>query len=195
MSLVTFQDDLSNLFNYGLHLATRTIYMGRSARYSQTESDTDFTMAETIIKSIHLLSGLSGEPIHIIMNNTGGDPDHGSAIWDAIAQSRCDVSMTVRGNACSMGSVLLQAADWRIMGPTSIYMMHYDDGDSSNASQAKEDKADEQRYNRWMEDMYLERIRVKKPRFSRPALQKLLSVNSYFTATKALEFGLIDEIG
>jgi len=52
-----------------------------------------------------------------------------------------------------------------------------------------------ERLDEWMEELYLERIREKKPRFSLEALRGLLDHDTFFTAVQSVELGLADVVG
>ena len=118
--------DLDKWFDLNVDTDTRTIYMG-SAGYTYDEGETgvDHFMAEYLIKGMHSLESKNKKPILIIMNNPGGDWYHGMAIYDAIKSSPCECTIKVYGHAMSMGSIILQAADNRIMMPNSRFMIHY----------------------------------------------------------------------
>lgn len=191
------RDDIDKFHDYSIYVPTRTVFMG-SEEYSiefDTESGTDGLMAERMIKNLNILEGMNQEPITIIMNNVGGDEYHGFAIYDAIKNCKSHVTIKVFGHAMSMGSIILQAADDRIMAPTSRQMLHYGtwtfDGHAKTAQQwAKEgNKIDE-----WMENMYLKRINEKHPDFSLSKLKKMLHHDTFLTAQESVNMGLADHI-
>jgi ATP-dependent protease ClpP protease subunit len=88
-------------------------------------------MATTFIKNIRHLDSIKNEPILIHMHSLGGNWGDGMAIYDAIKVSRSHVTVVTYGQAESMSSIILQAADVRIMMPNSYFMCHY--GSSSNS--------------------------------------------------------------
>lgn len=112
-------------FVNNLDLQARTIYMGSLNNLHGDESGVDNFMAEYFIKGMHILENMNNEPIIVVMNNPGGEWYHGMAIYDAIICSPCKIIMKVYGHAMSMGSIILQAADYRIMMPNSRMMVHY----------------------------------------------------------------------
>ena len=126
------KDDVDQFMDNHIYLPTRTIYMGSmSSSDDEGESDTDYHMAETVVKALHILDNqdavsMKGEkPINVIMNNIGGEVYHGMAIYDAISNCKNHVTIRVYGHAMSMGSIILQAADQRIMTRHSRIMIHY----------------------------------------------------------------------
>ena len=65
------------------------------------------------------------------MNSIGGEWSDGMAIYDAISLSKCYVTIIVYGQAESMSSIILQAADEKIITPNSYFMIHYGSSDAS----------------------------------------------------------------
>ena len=90
-----------------------------------------YRMATTFIKNIRLLDQIKNEPIIIHMDSLGGNWGDGMAIYDAIKISRSHVTILVYGQAESMSSIILQAANKRITMPNAYFMCHY--GSSASA--------------------------------------------------------------
>ena len=181
----------------GLDLSSRTLFMGSEwVDVEGGEGGTDAIMAERVIKNLHLLENVSHRPITIIVNNLGGDEYHGMAMFDAIKQSPCSVTMIVRGHAMSMGSILLQAADERVMGPCATQMVHYGTFASYSHSKDFQRHARESlRLDHWMEGVYLDRIRQKQPKYTLKKLRALLRFDKFMTAQQSIDLGLADRIG
>ncbi len=155
------RDHIDHWFEYGLDMDNRTIYLG-SASYDMDggESGVDHLMAEFFIKSIHMLEKASSsaeKPILVIMNNPGGDWYHGMAIFDAIRACKNHVTVKVFGHAMSMGSIILQAADERVMSVNSKFMIHYGYDGAYNHSKIFSKWSDEgKKINYVMENIYLD---------------------------------------
>jgi ATP-dependent protease ClpP protease subunit len=190
------------------------------------EDGTDYHMAETIVKALHILdnqdaTSLKGEkPINIIMNNIGGDIYHGMAIYDAIANCKNHVTIRVYGHAMSMGSIILQAADQRIMTRHSRIMIHYGNFGSNQHTKVAYKWANEtKKFDQIMEDIYLDKIsdrkitlekyltlidkqseipvgnaKNKKIPIGRKELQEMLNFDTIIDAETALELNLVDKI-
>jgi ATP-dependent protease ClpP protease subunit len=189
--------ELAGLYhNHDLSLPTRTIYMGGGVFEDGSESGVDAAMAESVIKNLDILANLSQDDITIIENNVGGDEYHGAAIYDAIVTCPCPVTIKVRGHAMSMGSIILQAAGRRVMGPTATQMLHYGTwGVNHHSKTAWKIALEGKRWDEWMEELYLHRIRQRHPDFPMSRLRKMLDHDTYLTATQSIELGLADEIG
>lgn len=190
------RDEIDRFHEYSLYVPTRTIYMG-SEIYGENgeESGVDGLMAERVIKNLSVLEGLNSEPITIILNNIGGDVNHGLAIYDAIKACHSHVTILVYGAAMSMGSIILQAADERIMSPNSSQMIHYGSLGLDGHVKTVYKVADEiKRIDKWMEKMYLQKIKEKNPLFKIGRLQKMLDHDTFLTAEQSVELGLADGV-
>lgn len=193
------RDDIDKLYDYDLHIPSRTIYMGSaSADIELGESGVDAVMAERLIKALHILdkSAPSGDqPITIIMNNPGGDEYDGFAIYDAIQACHNHVTIVVYGKAMSMGGIILQAADKRIMSRNSRFMMHYGQfGISANAKDVYQWVEDNKKIDTLMEDIFIEKMIEKDPKITRKKLQEMLKADFIVDAKEAVELGLADAI-
>lgn len=112
--------------NHGVDIQNRLIYFGSSSQSSDGEdTGIDAVTSERIYKNLRALESLGDGPITIVLNSIGGSWYHGMAIYDTIKACKCHCTIIVYGQAMSMGSVILQAADRRVMMPNSRFMMHY----------------------------------------------------------------------
>jgi ATP-dependent protease ClpP protease subunit len=221
------KDDVDQFMDNDIYLPTRTIYMGSANHYEDgEESGVDYIMAERVIKGLHILDTYDAEarrgekPITIIMNNPGGDVIHGMAIYDAIKNCKNHVTIKVSGHAMSMGSIILQAADERVMTVNSKIMIHYGTAGSPNHAKIsyKWSKFDEES-DRWMEDLFEEKIgdrklplwlylklinkeykcpsgnaKNKMIEIDRDKLEEMLNFDTIIDAETALKLNLIDKI-
>lgn len=188
------RDDADRFHDYNLYVPTRTIYMG-SEEGGEEESGVEAIMAARTIKNLKVLESLSSDPIDMILNSPGGDVMHGLAIYDAIKNCKCHVRIIVYGHAMSMGSVILQAADERIMSPMSSQMVHYGSlGISGEAKTVYKTVEENKRIDKWMEQMYINKIREKHPKFKISDLKRMLNHDTFLTAERSVELGLADKI-
>ena len=168
------RENIDRWFDLNLDIDNRTLYMGSmSYDYENGESGVDSFMAEYFIKGLHVLERGGDKPITIIMNNPGGDWYHGMAIYDAIKNSKCHSTIKVYGHAMSMGSIILQAADHRVMMPHSRFMIHYGYDGRYGHSKIFEKWAEEcKRLNYDMENIYLDMIITKEKKSGIPYMTK-----------------------
>lgn len=192
------RDDIEKFFDYGIYLPSRTVYMGSVTISEEEESGTDCLMAEKAIKGLHILDNLApngDSPITIILNSPGGDVYDGLAIYDAISQCKNYVTIKVMGKAQSMGAVILQAADKRIMSANASLMIHYGTtGVNGETKTVSKYLTETQRIDKDMEQLFLKKIREKKPKYTLKQVRQLLDRDTYFSASDAVDLGLADEI-
>jgi ATP-dependent Clp protease protease subunit len=190
------RDDVDKFHDYSIYVPKRTIYMGsEEVSIEHGESGTDGSMAERTIKNLTILEALSSDPITIIMNNIGGDEYHGLAIFDAIKACKSHVKIIVMGHAMSMGSIILQAADERVMAARSSQMIHYGQWSFNGHAKTGQKWAKEfDRLDNWMEQLYLTRIQEKNPDFTLKKLKSMLNHDTFLSAQQSISLGLSDSI-
>lgn len=199
------KDDIEIFFEYGVHMPTRTLTVVSQAYEDDGgETGVDFCMAERVIKGLHLLESAApggDNPITIIMNNPGGDVTHGMAIYDAIKACKNFVTIKVKGNACSMGGYILQAADERIMTPNSVFMFH--EGYEAHSNNHPQIIRNWMKYNdamgKILDKILLDKINAKrdkdnKAHMSAAHFKKLNQFDTILTPEQAVEWGLCDKI-
>ena len=171
------KESIDKWFNHNIDVENRVLYMGSVDRTSEYESGVDHLMAESFIKGLHVLESKNDNEITIIMNNPGGEWYHGMAIYDAIQNARCHCTIKVYGYAMSMGSIILQAADNRILMPNSRFMIHYGGTSFDDASLPLIEKwvNEERRINYDMEEIYLKAMLDKEEKEGHGYLAKTLS--------------------
>lgn len=191
-------EDLDRFFEYDLHIPTRTLYMGSATtNWDGGEAGVDNWMAERVIKGLHLLDRAPGteQGITILMNNPGGDWYHGMAIFDAVRACSRPVTITATGYVMSMGAVIFQAADERVMRPNARLMIHY--GYASQNSDAKTFQKWAKEYEKVdaeMESILLARIRDKQADFSEAQLREMLNFDTILNAEESVHLGLADRV-
>ncbi len=190
------RDDVDKWHDSGLYIPTRHVYIGSAhSDVDLSEGGCDYLMAEKAIKNLHILESLNKEPITVLMNNIGGDEYHGFAIYDTIRLCESHVTVKVFGHAMSMGSIILQAADERLMAPTSRQMIHYGTwGIHDHAKTTQKWAKEGEKIDKWMEAMYLQKMKEKVPHFTIARLQRMLDHDTFLTAKESVEFGLADKV-
>jgi ATP-dependent protease ClpP protease subunit len=108
-------------FNQDLHLPSRTIMMTSDPYDGESYLSAD--QVSNTIRSLHLMEQESTEEITILMSSFGGDAYTGFAVYDAISNSKCHITIKVLGHCMSMGTIVLQAADQRLAFPNATFMI------------------------------------------------------------------------
>lgn len=175
---------LAICYNYDICLDTRTIFLG------VVDDEIDAQTADIMLKAFHNLHRQSKDPITIIMNNPGGDYYHSMAIYDTIRTSPCKVTIIAYGHCMSMGSIIMQAADDRVMAPHAVMMIH--DGEEGFNGSPKELEAYTD-HSKKVEDAVMKIYRGRTG-MSKKAFMQIYGTSKYFTAQETVDLGLADRV-
>lgn len=171
------------------------------------EPGVEFRMANRFIKNIDILTNLNPQkPVLISMKSCGGDVHEGMAIYDAIMAAPNPVTIVSYTHARSMTSIILQAANKRILMPNSYFMYH--EGDSSFDGTTKQFRTYAEFSKKMLDgsmcNIYAERMKHtpgskvatwKEERiikYLREEMDKKEDV--YLTANEAVQYGFADEV-
>ena len=181
------KDYLQIFFDTGVNFPTKTIVLIGSVNKK---------MLDIVMCGLHSLDSTHGE-ITIKMYSSGGDTTVAKAIYDLIRGCKNRVRIIGYGEIASSASIILQAGDLRVLSKNADLMLHVgQEGVPSDHPRNVDRLIEKYRLDeKWMEDVYLEKIREKKKRFTRNQLKSKLDKDTWLTPTQALELGLIDEIG
>jgi len=181
------KEEVSFFHDYNIYIPTRTITI---------TGVVDIDMYENVIKNLHFLDSTVGE-INIKLHSEGGDVIAAKSIFDAIFNCKNFVRIIVYGEASSSASLLVQAADERIMSINAHMMIHVgEEGFPTNHPRNLESAAKfTKKMEDWMEAVYLKRIKEKRKKFTRNQLKSMLTFDTYLSPQQCLELGLIDKIG
>lgn len=124
--------DITCVHDYNIDIKANHIYLVGDERYIASaegvdggEPGVEYAMANTFIRNLNILMRKSHDPILIHLKSCGGDWSEGMALYDAIKACPNKITMLVYTHARSMSSIILQAADKRVMMPNSTFMFHY----------------------------------------------------------------------
>ncbi len=116
--------DLYNIHEFNVDSINREIYL-HSDLNDNEEGGVDWRSAVVFEKNLRYLNVLSLEPILVHMHLPGGDWQDCLGIYDAIKASKSKVCIIAYTKVESSSSVLLQAADLRILMPNTNFLIHY----------------------------------------------------------------------
>jgi len=135
------------------------------------------------------------KPFEIILNSPGGDVLHGLALYDEIVSLRDQghhITITVRGMAASMGGILLQAGDKRVVGKNSHVLIHeISTGAMGKLSEIEDEAKFCEQLSKQLLDILAERSTLTPAQIKR----KWRKTDWWITADEAIEYGFADEIG
>jgi len=189
-------------FDSNAHIPSRTVYIGSSAydECGDGENGIDFMTAEFVIKSLCLLEFNNSEPITILYNMIGGDWYHGMAMYDFMKSCKSHLTITGFGQVRSMGTIVMQGADERILSPNARFMIH--DGQEGYSGKPKDviNYAKESQYTLnlcyelyydVLKDKYFKGVIKKK---AIETISKWCDTDTYFSAQEAVDMGFADKI-
>jgi ATP-dependent Clp protease, protease subunit len=193
MNNPTFNINDYELFhNANLYLPSRTIYFGGQP---YDEDVVTSQTVSTLIKNLHILEHREVAPISILLNTVGGSWEAGIAVYDVIKSLASPVIIVGMGQVYSMGSVIIQAAERRVLTENTYVMIH--DGTECY-------DGDPKKIERWMEvskairlkmyDIYWQKMKKKNKKLKFSDIEALCAVDTLYTAEEAVKVGLVDEI-
>jgi ATP-dependent Clp protease protease subunit len=195
------KDFLQLSHDHGVYVPTRTIYLDSSYSEDGAADGVNATMANKFLKNFMYLSSLNKNDITVIINTSGGSCVDGMIIYDTIKTSPIHTTVKVVGEASSMGCIILQAGDYRVMQPNAILMFHAGFGGvgAHNPYEAANSAEFDRRYMEKMYKIVYNRINEKRNKDGKaPMAAKTFETMNlkgrYMFAEEALEDGLIDEI-
>lgn len=126
--------------------------------------------------------------VHI--NSLGGFIGDGLAILNTLRSHKATITTIIEGYALSMGSIIAQAGDRRLMADNTLMMIHRAQGGAFGdaADLAKEAEV----LKKHEQVLINEYVRVMG--ISVDEVQNMLNEETWFTAEEALSAGLVDEI-
>ena len=197
-------DTISDMHSHGLDVKNREIYLHSYIANSEEDPGVDYKMAANFYKNIRLLDTINKEPILIHMHSIGGNWNDGIAIFDAIQICSSHVTIIAYGQAESMSSIVLQAADQRVMMPKSYFMSHFgSSGYSGNYLDVQKGAAFEKRMTDTMLDIYTDAAiegKYFKEQYTEPTPEKVKNYlkrklkdgDWYLDANEAVFYGFAD---
>jgi ATP-dependent protease ClpP protease subunit len=116
---------LNDIHNYSIDIDNREIYLHSYFDGSDDEGGVNYKSAVIFEKNLRFLNTLSLDPILVHMHLPGGDWQDCLGIYDNIRASKSKVIIVAYAKVESSSSVLLQAADLRILSANTNFLIHY----------------------------------------------------------------------
>lgn len=179
------QSDFDILMEHGVDIRRRVLYL---------QGDVEPATVHKFIRILKFLDKTQGD-ITVVLDSEGGDVNLGLAAYDALVNCVNAVEIRVEGVAMSMGSIILQAGDRRVMTKHSRMMIHRGSTEMSGNLVDVERAVKENRdLDKLCIDIYYDKMLDKDPKFKRAKLEKMMDYDTYISSDEALELGLIDDI-
>lgn len=114
---------LNAIHEHGLNPESREIYF--HGHEHDESSEIEHRSTSKLIKNIHFLERQNSSPIVIYLLSEGGSIYDGYAIYDVIKNATSYITIVCCGYAHSMASIILQAADTRVVMPNCVMIIHH----------------------------------------------------------------------
>lgn len=145
--------------------------------------------AATLYNILQDMPAGSRSPIEVYINSDGGDVQEALAMYDMLRECP-NTTATIKGMCASAATLLALACDKVRMTPSSAFMVHEPRGGVYGTLPEVEARLE---YFKAMRSKVYE-IYAAKTGLSHEALERILSKDTYLTATQALEGKWVDEI-
>lgn len=168
---------------------SRSIYIGRSSSGEEIGPE---ALAK-LLQSLVILERKGKSPITLYINTEGGCLWNALGMCDIIESTPLEVVAVGVGRIWSAGSIIMQAADHRIMTPNSTMLLH--GGEISISGHPLNGKSwvdAERRATDTVAEMYANRS-SKSANYYKRLMNR--AQDAILTSQEALELGLIDAIG
>lgn len=198
-----------DIHEFGLNHDTREIYLHgyiQADDANLSDPGVDYRMCSNFVKNLHILTAMdSKKPILIHMMTCGGCWNYGMAIHDAIAFCKNPVTILAYAHARSMSSIIIQAADYRVLMPNADFLVHFGTAEHSGDAMSVVAEGDQlKRANLRMLEIYADKVidskhssyLGKKKVAIQNLLRKIMNENRewYMTPQEAIELNLIDAV-
>lgn len=123
--MTNHHNPLDDIHQYNIDVSNREVYLHSYLDGDSEETGVEYRTAVVFQKNIRYLNLLSLEPIIVHMHLPGGDWQDCLGIYDTIKSSKSRIGIIASAKVESSSSVLLQAADLRILTPNTNFLIHY----------------------------------------------------------------------
>lgn len=176
------------MFEYGVLLPTRTIYIGGE--------EIDSTTSERVIKALHLLKAADPrKQITIVVNSMGGSEYDAWAIYDTIKNLRVPVKTVAQGSCMSAATIIFLAGTQRYIGKNCVFMIH--DGTDVYEGHKKNVEswaAFGKKYRKYSYQIYYEAIKKKRSRITKADIEKMCEIDTILTAKQTVYYGFAHKL-
>lgn len=173
--------DLTTLYTSGLYMPTKTVHV-------IGEVNEDLYGSVALSLEVALANGLTD--ITVKLNSPGGDVYHGMAIYDLLLSIPGKLTIEAGGYVMSAASIILQAADERVLLPNAAIMIH--DGEEAIQGKPEDVRAWIKYQDTQAEMMY--GVYASRSGKAPEVWRKLCKRDTIFTAEEAVAAGLADRV-
>lgn len=190
-----FLANVEKFHSDNLYIPTRTIYFGGTNVLDDDPDEVNCKTAGQLIKNLHILDNKEKGPITIMLSTPGGNWEDGIAMYDVIKKIKSSVTIMGMGKLYSMGSIIMQAGDRRLLMPNSTMMIHDgSDGFEGNAKDYENWAEFSKHVRKTMYKIYYDKMKKKKTKITLKDVEEMCEHDNWFTAKEAIKVGLADRL-
>jgi len=116
---------LSDIHEKNINVLTGELFLHGYVGNDSEEQEIDYRVASSFIKNLSYLNHVFSDDILIHLNSIGGNWTDAMTIYDFIKYSRLHITILGHGNVSSSGTIIMQAADTRVLMPNCQFMIHF----------------------------------------------------------------------
>lgn len=122
-TIIPNNNTLTEIHDYCIDVENREVYL--HSYFDNESEEIEYKTAVQFYKNLRYLNLLSMEPIIVHMHLPGGDWQDCMGVYDAIKNCKSKIAIIAYAKVESSSSVLLQAADLRVLSPNTDFLIHY----------------------------------------------------------------------
>lgn len=116
-------DIIADVHHDSIDIKNRIIYLHDHIT-DEGNAEIDYRVANRFIKNMNILETTNTDPITVYLSSDGGYVDYGMSIYDVIKNSSLKIAIVGHGSVSSIASIIFQAADLRILYPSTCFLIH-----------------------------------------------------------------------
>ena len=195
---------LNQVQNHGLNAETGEIYLHGYYIDDEQEPGIEYRMATNYVKNLHILKE---KDVLVHMHTIGGNWHDGMGVYDAMTFSPNKITILGYASVSSMSTVILQAADSRVLMPNVEFMIHWGSVGVEGHSLVVQSNAEQNsKCNQRMLDIYTKKCakgnffknnnKYKTPVSIKNFIRKNIDRKGdwYMTAEEAVDYGFADAV-
>lgn len=117
--------NISNIHDINIDIKNREIFLHSYTSCEGEEPGVDYRAAINLQKNLRILELINKDPIIIHMHLPGGDWSDCLGIYDTIKNCQSKTIILAYAKVESSSSIILQAADLRVLMPNTHVLLHY----------------------------------------------------------------------
>jgi ATP-dependent Clp protease, protease subunit len=188
--------NISTFHSDNLFIPKRIVYFGSNDTNSNDNTDevNPYNVGQ-LIKNLLILDNQNHQSITLMLNTCGGSWEDGMSLYDVIRSLKSKVNIIGLGKIYSMGSIIIQAGNKRLLTQNSLFLIHDGTEGFSGDSKSYEAWAKISKENRiTMYKIFYDRIKSTGKKISLQEIEEMCGHDTILSAKEAVKLGFADSI-